>query len=252
MQGVFAAVRAALLYFPGLATLLAIKHPRLSLPALSTRTNRRSTLPHPCRHRRIAAEPRWRPEAQFTSAELPPAHRSWLLDDGSLTGRLVRLDRGGFAVRRLYQGWEVPLASERRLLALPNRRQALVREVALLLAGQPVVFARSVFPISSLTGELGHLRHLQNRSLGAILFRHPLMQRSPFELSHLPGDSDYLPPELRQAMPAWGRRSRFDIRGKCLIVSEVFLQSFHPWDATLPSHRSQRGRVSAAITRAKQ
>lgn len=209
-------------------------------------------MPYPLRHRGIAAEPHWRPETQFTSAELPPAHRPWLLDDGSLTGRLVRMGRGRFAVRRLYQGWEVPLVSERRLLALPNRRKALVREVVLLLEDRPVVFARSVFPISSLTGELGHLRHLQNRSLGAILFRHPLMQRSPFELSRIPGDSGYLPPELRQAMPAWGRRSCFDIRGKCLIVSEVFLQAFLPWDTTLPAHRSQRGRVSAAITRAKQ
>ena len=116
-----------------------------------------------------------------------------------------------------------------------------------MLADKIVVFARSVFPIASLTGELAHLRYLQNRSLGAILFKHPGMRRSPFELSRMNGDSDYLPAALRQAPPAWGRRSRFVVSGRSLMVSEVFLESFTPWDSTLPVHRAQRGKVSAAI-----
>jgi len=173
--------------------------------------------------------------------------RAWLTDDGSLTGRLIGLGQGEFRVERLYQGWQVPLHSERGLLALPSRQLALVREVALLLADQPVVFARSVFPIASLTGSLAHLRRLHNRSLGAILFRHPSMHRSPFELAHMKGHSDYLPHALRQEEPAWGRRSRFDIQGKKLMVSEVFLRAFTPWPAVLPVHRTQRGKVSAAI-----
>lgn len=214
-------------------------------------------LPHAeCHHqnggRRIAVEPRWRPVTRFTSAELPPGHRAWLLDDGSLTERLVALNRGEFRVERLYQGWQVPLASERRLLDLPLRQRAMVREVTLMVSDRAMVFARSVFPVSSLAGSLTHLRRLKNRSLGAILFRHPNMHRSPFELSLIGGESDYLPPALRQPGPAWGRRSRFDIRGKRLMVSEVFLQDFTPWQATLAVHRSQRGRVSAAITRPKQ
>jgi chorismate--pyruvate lyase len=132
------------------------------------------------------------------------------------------------------------------------REQSLVREVILTLDHRPVVFARSVFPFSSLDGSLAHLRRLQNRSLGAILFRHPGMRRSPFELARVEGDSDYLPPELHQPVPAWGRRSRFEIAGKGLMVSEVFLQGFAPWRALLPVHRSQRGRVDAAIAHAKQ
>ena len=155
-------------------------------------------------------------------------------------------------MQRLFQGWEVPLHSERRLLSIPPRQQALVREVALLLDDATQVFARSVFPISSLTGSLTHLRRLQNTSLGAILFRRPGMRRSPFELAHIPGNSDYLPQSLQQDCPAWGRRSRFEIEGKSLLVSEVFLESFRPWCAALPVHRTQRGKVSAAIVPAKQ
>ncbi|MDX1734004.1 MAG: chorismate lyase [Halioglobus sp.] len=207
----------------------------------------RDTTPAGCARRYIGREPLWQPLRRFTSAQLPARLRPWLTDDGSLTARLIGLHRGEFSVRRLSQDWQVPLPSERRLLQVPQRQIALVREVALLLADTPVVFARSVFPVASLGGSLAHLRKLQNKSLGAILFQHPGMQRSPFELSHMPGDSDYLPAGLRQEQSAWGRRSRFDFGGNALLVSEVFLAPFTPWRAILPVHRSQRGRVSAAI-----
>lgn len=197
--------------------------------------------------RRIATEPRWRPVERYTNATLAADARVWLTDNGSLTGQLVASGRGEFRVQRLYQGWEVPLPSERSLLALPSRQVALVREVVLLLDNAAVVFARSIFPIASLVGSLAHLRRLQNSSLGAILFKHPLMHRSPFELALMPGHSDYLPPDLQQSAPAWGRRSRFEIEGKKLMVSEVFLQAFTPWHATLSMHRTQRGKVSAAF-----
>lgn len=189
---------------------------------------------------------------RYTTATLPPATRRWLLDDGSLTGRLIDLGLGDFSVQRRYQGWEVPLDSERRLLGLPPRERALVREVTLHLGETPVVFARSVFPYRSLTGSLAHLRRLQNRSLGAILFRNAGMHRSPFELALVSGDADYLPLDLQQSTSAWCRRSRFEIEQRGMMVSEVFLQGFRPWPAVLPVHRTQRGKVSAAIVGAKQ
>ena len=86
-----------------------------------------------------------------------------------------------------------------------------------------------------------------NKSLGAILFKHPDMHRHPFELARMAGNSDYLPQSLQQSSPAWGRRSRFEIGGKKLMVSEVFLEAFTPWHAALAVHRTQRGKVSAAF-----
>ena len=189
---------------------------------------------------------------EYSTAELPPGQRYWLLDEGSLTARLIGLKQGVFSVRRLSQGWEVPRLSERRLLDMPLRQRALVREVGLMLGEQTVVFARSVFPVTSLGGELGHLRQLQNKSLGSILFGHPGMHRSPFELARIPGDSHYLPPSLRQSVPAWGRRSRFVIGGRGLLVSEVFLHAFVPWKPAGSLRRSQRGKVDAAIVRPTQ
>ncbi|MEZ5503013.1 MAG: chorismate lyase [Halioglobus sp.] len=197
--------------------------------------------------RRIRNEPRWRPLGRYTSGVLTPQVRAWLTDNSSLTARLMASGQGEFSVVRLFQGWEVPLRSESRLLAIPSRQVALVREVALLLGSDAVVFARSVFPVSSLVGALAHLRRLQNESLGAILFRHPGMRRSPFELALMPGNSDYLPGELQQSGAAWGRRSRFEIEGKRLMVSEVFLRAFIPWSAALPAHHAPRPTTGAAF-----
>lgn len=209
--------------------------------------------PHPARAgRRVRREPGWRPLARISNGELSPAVRRWLLDDGSLTGRLIEQGRGPFRVSRLSQGWQVPLPSERRLLGIPGRQVAIIREVALQQGAMTVVFARSVLPISSLTGRLSHLRRLRNRPLGAILFSNAGMRRSPFELAQISGDSDYLPADLRQDEPAWCRRSRFNLEGGSVMVSEVFLRDFQPWPALLPVHRTQRGKVSAAIVRTTQ
>ena len=197
----------------------------------------------------VAREPAWRPVTRYTAAQLPTATRRWLLDDGSLTERLIHAGQGEFQVERLQQDFAVPFPSEQRLLELPARQIALVREVVLRLGGRPVVFARSVFPMASLEGELRHLRQLQNRSLGAILFSHPAMRRTPFELALIDGSSSYLPEAMQQPEPAWGRRSCFDLGGKRLMVSEVFLQEFRPWPDILSVHRTQRGRVVTAISK---
>ncbi|WP_157976675.1 chorismate--pyruvate lyase family protein [Parahaliea mediterranea] len=198
------------------------------------------------------AEPQWRPAGRIPNYRLGHRERAWLLDDGSLTRRIIANNPGQFRVQRLRQEWVTPLPSERRLLGLPLRQRALVREVILQVDDVPLVFARSLIPVSSLTGELRHLRQLRNRPLGAILFRMPGMQRSPFEVARIGGNSSYLPSFLRQTDSTWGRRSCFDLQGRQLMVSEVFLQAFSPWQAEMPVHRSQHGKVNAAILRSKQ
>ena len=205
-------------------------------------------IPRPQWRKRLAIEPRWRPEALCARETLSPDVRAWLTDNGSLTARLIASEQGQFSVKRLHQGWEVPLLSERRLLDLPPRQLALVREVVLLLDDRAVVFARSIFPITRLNGSLSHLRRLQNKSLGAFLFKHPGMRRYPFEVSRMPGSSAYLPSELRQPEPAWGRRCRFEVSGEKLMVSEVFLNTFTPWKTAPSMHRTQRSKVKTAFT----
>ncbi len=187
----------------------------------------------------------WQLATRLDNAVLDADTRYWLLDDGSLSARLDAVSGGHFSVARLAQGWRTPLLSEQRLLQLGERKRALIREVELRCHGQPVVFARSVFPVEALTGSLRHLRQLNNESLGSLLFANPAMRRTPFEVAAIDGDSNYLPAHLHQSAPCWGRRSRFSINGKSLLVSEVFLQSFTPWPRQCSHHRAERGKICA-------
>ncbi len=191
------------------------------------------------------AGPNWKPEERFPGPLLGLVRR-WLLDDGSLTQHLINTGRR-FSVERWKQHWARPTLDERHFLRMGHRERAIVRQVVLRLDGAPVVYARSVFPASSLEGPLLHLRGLANQSLGAFLFARPDMRRSPFELALIPGDNPYLPGAIRQKSPAWARRSCFVVAEKRLLVSEVFLEGFQGWEAVMPLHRSRRGRIDVTI-----
>lgn len=119
-------------------------------------------------------------------------------------------------------------ASRSEALALGIRFDALclVREVILRGDEKPWVFARSVLPLTSLTGPLKHLRKQGARPLGAFLFSQPHLKRSPIALSLISRHHGYVPTDLIADTPVWGRRSIFSLCEKPLLVSEVFLPGF--------------------------
>ncbi|WOJ92417.1 chorismate lyase [Congregibacter variabilis] len=196
---------------------------------------------------RNAGVPHWRREEQLSTALLAPV-RSWLLDDGSLTQHLLNTGKQ-FSLERWHQCWEAPRPDERKLLQMPLKELAMVRQIVMRLDSNAVVYARSVFPISTLNGPLRRLRRLHNKSLGAFLFSRPDMRRSPFQIALLAGDAPYLPESLHQDTEAWARRSCFEVADKPMLVSEVFLKDFPSWQSATPLHRSRRGQVSATIGR---
>lgn len=174
----------------------------------------------------VLAEPHW----TTSSLQVPRPWRPWLFDKGSLTARLQALSGGAFSVTCLHQDWGRPLRSEARLLGIPMHQKALIREVLLLGNGVPWVYARSILPASTLTGPLKALRHLDNKPLGALLFKSPSMSRGAIEVAQLPRQN--LPEVAVQKITAdgpegyWGRRSVFKLYEKPLLVSEFFLPDF--------------------------
>lgn len=160
----------------------------------------------------------------------------WLQDAGSLTARLIALSHGKFRVEVLFQGFAKIRLDERRALALNKKglnkqgltkhHATLVREVILYGNNQPWVFARSLLPLSSLTGRLRHLRKTSRKPLGAFLFKQPQLQRSPIEIARIHQKHHYLAEYLHQNQSVWGRRSVFYVDQKPLMVSEVFLPDF--------------------------
>ncbi|MFP3873014.1 MAG: chorismate--pyruvate lyase family protein [Thiohalophilus sp.] len=170
-------------------------------------------------------EPVWRYRQQLLSPL--PAIREWLFDTGSLTRRLQQTCDGEFRVEVVAQGWQRPLLNERRRLALPTRRLALVRQVYLYCDDLPCVFARTIIPRQTLSGAERHLAVLGNRPLGALLFADPRMHREPMEFARLQrGERLFADAVQRLASPPtaiWGRRSVFYLAARPLLVNEIFL-----------------------------
>lgn len=153
---------------------------------------------------------RWKPARALRAAEAPPALRGWLRDTGSLTAHLKALCGAGFAVRVLRQGLARPRVDEARALGAAPARLCLLREVELLCAGTPVVRARSLIPLATLSGGERRLARLGSRPLGGYLFSRPDLWRGPLSVGRAPGGIH-------------GRRGLFRLRGKSLLVAEHFL-----------------------------
>ncbi|VAX07805.1 Chorismate--pyruvate lyase [hydrothermal vent metagenome] len=152
---------------------------------------------------------------------------SWLFDRGSLTRRLQLACPDQFQVQLLEQSWQRPMLNEAMRLGVSSDRMALVRQVYLLCQGRPVVYARTVIPISTLSGAERHLACLGNRPLGAVLFADPNMSRDEVEVACI-GSGQRVFTRAVQALDStpvsiWGRRSVFYLSAKPLLVNEVFL-----------------------------
>jgi chorismate--pyruvate lyase len=159
-----------------------------------------------------AAQVRWREGGRYLRHQLPELLRPWLFAEGSLTERLIAASGDQFRVQRLCQRWQRPAPGEALLLGMSPAACALVREVILFGDERPWVYARSILPAATLTGDLRRLRRLQNSPLGALLFTYPQLHRQPFEIAC--------------SNDLWGRRSRFELAERALIVSEFFLPEF--------------------------
>jgi len=154
------------------------------------------------------------------------ALRPWLRDHGSLTQRIQqRCEK--FAVQPVRSGLARIAFDEASLLGIAPHHLAYSREVFLFADGQPVVFAHSATACEHLRGAWKTMRGLGNRSLGSLLFTHPLVIRQPLRFKALRSHHP-LYRSAAQTLGAapdtlWARRSLFTLHGAPLLVTEVFL-----------------------------
>jgi len=183
---------------------------------------------------RLHREPSWRSLLSRSDRSVPKQWRDWLLDKGSLTQRLIDASNNSLTVQILNQRIDTPRFTEQQALKLSPRRLTLIREVVLLANSTPWVYARSIIPLTTLTGRLRKLRHLDNQPLGALLFRDPTMTRGPVEVACHTNINAKLPTALGDIQKSlWGRRSVFRLDAKPLLVSEIFLPDFKPHNQIL-------------------
>jgi chorismate--pyruvate lyase len=154
--------------------------------------------------------------------------------DGSLTARLDALCGGRFELALLAQG---ELAAEDVDTLMPYESPALLpalcREVLMSAAGEPVVFARTLVPRSTLARQ-DWLADLGGSSLGHALFVREDVTRSAFEFACL-GTGSPVHRRLTALVPAmgalrgplWVRHSCFAIDGAPVVVMESFLPAAH-------------------------
>jgi len=164
--------------------------------------------------------------------------KSWLLDPNSLTARL-KSHCNKFRVELLGQRVETCQESEAVAL-IPSGEKILVREVLLFCDEKPQVFARSLLPLSSLTGAEQSLANLGTQSLGQVLFNNPSLERQTIEVAEFDATSSVgnLVKQLRlseqsSSQNLWGRRSIFVLESKPLMVAEVFLPGAFAYQQTV-------------------
>ncbi len=158
--------------------------------------------------------------------DLPDAYAPWLHDHGSLTARIAQRC-AKFSVQPVRGGLARIAYDESSVLKIPSRQFAYSREVFLLADKQPVVFAHSACATQDLRGAWRAMRGLGNRSLGSLLFTHPLVARQPLHYQALRDTH----PLYRRAANAlknpppilYARRSLFHLHDAPLLVTEVFL-----------------------------
>lgn len=151
----------------------------------------------------------------------------WLLDPESLTARL-KSQCNEFRVQVIGQQVE-PCSKLEANSNILEGEPVLIREVLLICDNVPQVFARSLLPLKSLTGDQQALAHLGEQPLGQVLFNNPKLHREVLEVAEIKPNQRVC--ELAAMLNLsikhnlWGRRSIFTIEGKPLMVAEVFLPS---------------------------
>lgn len=167
----------------------------------------------------------WRPRRLSAITAVPKKLKPWLDEPGSLTRRLRGIAGARFRVRVIRECWVQPWPDERSRLAVPTSRKVWLREVELCRDSTPLVYARSIIPVSSLNGPLRRFRQLGAQPLGTLLFGRYPVARGVIDVAPVTGQSRLgVAAGLEEAgTSAWARRSIFRIGGRPLLITEVFL-----------------------------
>jgi chorismate lyase len=164
----------------------------------------------------------WKQE-DFLSHNTNSTIASWLLDTDSLTQRIInhcqthlKHDKA-FRVQVLNETEGSPLVAEAERLNIDINQPSYLREVILYCGSKALIYAKTIIPLSTLTGKQRELALLGNKPLGAYLFSQPDLLRDEIEVSQITHLYQYKQEQL------WARRSAFYLEHKPLLVYEVFL-----------------------------
>ena len=136
----------------------------------------------------------------------------WLLEPDSLSRRFQRhCDHFTVSLVEQIKISKSQLQDDERVLI--GDVDCLLRKVVLLGDGVPWVFARTLIPVSTLTGQESDLEQLGEMPLGFRVFTDRSARRDALVIANVGDDAE----------PLWARRSRLWVNEKPLLVAELFL-----------------------------
>jgi chorismate--pyruvate lyase len=159
----------------------------------------------------------------------PRKWQAWLSDTGSLTQKIEKAIGQKLEVQVLRDCPQSLNSDESRYFHFKIRR-CRVREVLLCANNIPVVMAHSVIPTFSSSGSNHRVLRLGTRPLGAVLFaktRKHSKAKPPRDIARL-DKSSYLWKRCsknyaRLDSPLWARRTLYQLKGRPILVNEIFL-----------------------------
>ena len=153
----------------------------------------------------------WKDDTNQAVNELPSELINIMSDRGSLTSALRAIANDTFEVRVIAENLGRPFASEATKLNLPEKSQATIREVELMIYETPVVYARSIIPSDLTQRKETGLANLGSKPLGHLLFKDGRMRKSRREFTCVEG--------------IFGRRTPYEYEGGTILVNEFFLDA---------------------------
>jgi len=156
------------------------------------------------------------------AARAPAGLLPWLAEPGLLTAK-VAAACGSEMQFRLLRMAPAPLRPPLQMRLAVRDSACLVREVEFGCDGARWVFARSVFPDSTLA-RYPWLRELGGAPLGEALRRVNGVAREPLEYCELPRGGELAQAaEAGAAQALWARQAVYRLAGAPILVQEVFL-----------------------------
>jgi len=158
----------------------------------------------------------WQPSLEIDDLH---ALQPWIRHTGSFIDRLA--EHGIIpSIHVLREDWIKPEIWESKLLGLGSHELALVREVRIGNDDQIWLYGRTVIQKAMLTNK-NELLHLENRSLGSVLFQDPEIKRDKLEFIY--AEPSTLWPGFSPTNASWIRRSLFHLHDASLLLTEIFM-----------------------------
>jgi chorismate--pyruvate lyase len=158
------------------------------------------------------------------SAHLNADSLALLTERSSLTDLMTRLMGRPPVLNCLAEGKAQAGFVDNHILGIPPRNYAHIREITMGTTSADWLFARTVIPVTTLTGNAKRLVRMNRNPLGKILFGPLNAVRTQMRLDIVFADEvNLLDFEIPTDFPLWQRRSLFELKTGPLLITEIFL-----------------------------